>query len=262
VRIVGTVDTRPNESVDTDGPATRLARSMVELVVGAPRIGTAERVAAAGATVAEFLGKPVRRVLEPAIDARADAAQEAVVALLELTRLVVQEAVDLVDLNVVLDRIDVNGLLRRIDVNELVRRLDVGELIERVDVDEILRRVDVGELIRRVDVAEVIRRVDVNEVVERVDVTEVISRVDIEAVLDRVDINDLMGKVDIDGIVERTEIGSLVVRSTSGVATEALDAVRSRAVGVDTTIARIVDRVLRRRPGPVGPGLVAPDASA
>ena len=53
------------------------------------------------------------------------------------------------------------------------------------------------------------------------------GRVDIEALLDRVDINEIIDKVDIDGLVERTEIGSLIVRSTSGVATEALDAVRS-----------------------------------
>ena len=77
--------------------------------------------------------------------------------------------------------------------------------------------------------------------------------------LDRVDMNEIIEKVDIDGLVERTEIGSLIVRSTSGVATEALDAARTGAVGIDTTIARMVDRVLRRAPGPVGPGLPAPD---
>ena len=44
-------------------------------------------------------------------------------------------------------------------------------------------------------------------------------------------------------------------------ATEALDAVRTGAVGIDTTIARIVDRVLRRSPGPVGPGLPAPETT-
>jgi hypothetical protein len=231
---------------------------MMELVVGAPRVGTAERVASAGASVAEFLGRPMKRVIEPAIDARSDAAQEALVSMLELTRMMIQEAVDLVDLNVVLDRIDINGLLRRIDVNELVRRLDVGALIERVDVDEILRRVDVSELIRRVDMDEVLRRVDVNEIVSQVDVTSLVERVDIEAVLDRVDLNAVMEKIDIDGIVERTEIGSLVVRSTSGVATEALDAVRSRAVGIDSTMTRIIDRLRGRRgPRPVAPELAS-----
>jgi hypothetical protein len=249
------------EVVPPEGPGIRFARSMVELVVGAPRVGTAERVAAAGASIAELVGSPVRKVLEPAIDARAEAAHEAAVSLLELTRLVVQEAVELVDLNAVLDRIDVNALLRRIDVNELLRRIDVSEMLQRVDVDEIVRRVDVGEIVRRVDVAEILRRIDVNELMERVDVNELVGRVDVEALIERVDVNELMEQVDVDGIVERTELGSLVVRSTSGVATEALDAVRSRAVGIDTTVARIVDRLLRRRPGPAGPGRLASDAS-
>jgi hypothetical protein len=231
------------------GPASRLARSMMELVVGAPRLPAAEKVAGVGASIAEFMGAPVRRMLEPAFDNRSDAAQEAMVSLIELTRVVIQDAIELVDLNAVLERIDLNALMGRIDLNQLLQRVDVDEILERVDVDEILKRVDI---------ADVIRRVDVNALMERVDVNELMGRVDIEALLNRVDINKMMETIDVDGIVERTEIGSLVVRSTSGVATEALDAVRSRAVGVDTTIARIVDRVLRRKPGPPGPGLVSP----
>jgi len=218
---------------------------MMELVVGESRIGTAERVAATGASIAEFVGAPVRRVLEPAFDARADAAQEALVAMVELTRLVIQEAVELVDVNVLLDRIDLNALLSKIDLNELLARVDVGVMLQQVDVDDI---------IRRVDIADILRRVDLNELMDRVDVTELVGRVDVEAILARVDVNELVNQVDIDGIVERTEIGSLVIRSTSGMAAEALDAVRSGAVGIDGTITRLVDMVLRRRSRPIGPG--------
>jgi hypothetical protein len=235
------------------GTASRLARSMMGLVVGAPRLPAAEKVAEVGVSIAEFVGAPVRRMLEPAIDNRSDAAQEAMYSLIELTRVVIQEAIELVDLNAILERIDLNALMGRVDLNQLLQRVDVDEMLERVDVDEI---------IKRVDVADILRRVDVNALMERVDVNELMARVDIEAMLGRVDINQMMETIDIDGIVERTELGSLVVRSTSGVATEALDAVRSRAVGIDTTIARIVDRVLRRKPGPPGPGLLAPDATA
>ena len=217
---------------------------MMELVVGAPHVAAAERVAAAGASIAEFVGAPVRKVLEPAFDARSDAAQDAFVSFLDLTRIMVQEAIELVDINAVLEKVDIDALLRRIDVNDLMSRVDVADLLERIDVDDILKRVDINALMARVDV------------------TELIGRVDIEAMLDRVDMNEIIQKVDIDGLVERTEIGSLIVRSTSGVATEALDAVRTGAVGIDTTVARIVDRVLRRAPGPVGPGLPAPDTTA
>jgi hypothetical protein len=241
---------------DAFGAASRFARSMMELVVGTPHVGTAERVVSAGTSIVEFVGAPMRRFVEPAIDNRAEAAQEAMVSLLELTRVVVQEAVEIVDLNAVLDRIDLNALLSRIDLNELLKRVDINDMLGRLDVDELMRRVDIGDILNRVDL---------NELMARVDVTELIGRVDIEAILNRVDINEIVSKVDIDGIVERTEIGSLVVRSTSGIATEALDAVRSGAVGVDGTITRVVDRVLRRKdrkPRPLGPGRLAPDATA
>jgi hypothetical protein len=244
------------DAPDALGAASRFARSMMELVVGTPRVGTAERVVSAGTSIVEFVGAPMRRFVEPAIDNRAEAAQEAMVALLELTRVVVQEAVEIVDLNAVLDRIDLNALLSRIDLNELLKRVDIDDMLGRLDVDELMRRVDIGDILNRVDL---------NELMARVDVTELIGRVDVEAILDRVDINEIVNKVDIDGIVERTEIGSLVVRSTSGMATEALDAVRSGAVGVDGTITRVVDRVLRRkdrRPRPLGPTRLASDPSA
>ncbi len=235
------------------GPGTRLARSMMELVVGAPHLGAAERVAAAGASIAEFVGAPVRKMLEPAFDARSDAAQDALVSFLDLTRVMIAEAIELVDLNTVLDRIDMNALLRRVDLNEMMERVDIAEMLERVDVDEILKRVDIDDILKRIDI---------NALMARVDVNELMGRIDIEAMLERVDMNEIIEKVDIDGLVERTEIGSLIVRSTSGVATEALDAVRTGAVGIDTTIARIVDRVLRRAPGPLGPGLPAPEPMA
>ena len=46
----------------------------------------------------------------------------------------------------------------------------------------------------------------------------------------------------------------MIARSSGGVATEALDAARSQAVGMDQFIDRWVQRALRRKqPGP-GPG--------
>ena len=69
-----------------------------------------------------------------------------------------------------------------------------------------------------------------------------------------------MQQVDIDGIVEQTEIGTIVARSTSGFASEALDAARAQTVGADTLVTRLVERVLRRRAeAPLGPSLLVPD---
>jgi hypothetical protein len=95
-------------------------------------------------------------------------------------------------------------------------------------------------------------------------VNEVMSKVDVNAVVDRVDMNGIVERIDLDAIVEQTDLGSIIAKSSSGVASDVVDAVRSRTVGVDEFIARVVAR-LRRRPytGPPGPpaGLRATAAS-
>jgi hypothetical protein len=66
-------------------------------------------------------------------------------------------------------------------------------------------------------------------------------------------------RVDVDAVVEQTELGTIVARSTSGFASEALDAARTQAVDVDDIVTRVVNRVMRRRQGdlPLGPGMSA-----
>ena len=75
----------------------------------------------------------------------------------------------------------------------------------------------------------------------------------------------LVQRIDIDAIVEQTELGTIVARSTSGVATDALDAARSQTAGADTLVTRAVNRVLRRarraRP-PLGPALLIGEVEA
>jgi hypothetical protein len=69
-----------------------------------------------------------------------------------------------------------------------------------------------------------------------------------------VDLNEAVQRIDVDALVEHADIGSIIARSSSGVASDLLDVVRSRTVGLDEFIARCVAR-LRRRPytGPPGP---------
>jgi hypothetical protein len=120
-------------------------------------------------------------------------------------------------------------------------------------------------LVRLVDVNAVLERVDVEELLDRIDINAVLDRVDIDRLIERVDVQRLVERVDVDELVQRTELGSLVVRSTSGMASAALDSVRSQAVGLDGFVIRWADRVLRRKPGarPAGPSLlVAPEAGA
>lgn len=61
-----------------------------------------------------------------------------------------------------------------------------------------------------------------------------------------------------DALVSNTELGSIIAQSTSGVASEALDVVRSQGVGMDNFIARLTNRVLRRdiTELPAGPPLL------
>ena len=89
---------------------------------------------------------------------------------------------------------------------------------------------------------------------DQVDIERVLNRVDLDRLLQRVDLNDIVKRIDIDALVEQTDLGSVIAASSSGVASEALDVVRSQTVGLDEFIARWIGR-LRRRPytGPPGP---------
>jgi hypothetical protein len=91
-------------------------------------------------------------------------------------------------------------------------------------------------------------------VVSALDVNALLDEVDLNAVLDRIDLNGIVERIDVDALVEQTDLGAIIARSSSGVASDALDAVRSQVVGLDEFIARWIGR-LRRRPytGPPGP---------
>jgi hypothetical protein len=159
-----------------------------------------------------------------------------------------------VDLNAVLDHVDVNEVLRKVDVNALLEKVDLNGLLDRVDLAPLLDRVDVNALLDRVDVNPLLDRVDVNPLLDRVDLDPLLDRVDVNALLDRIDVNHLVGRIDMDTLVEQTDLGALIARSSGGVATEALDAARSQAVGLDQFIDRWVRRLLRRKhPGPAAP---------
>jgi hypothetical protein len=100
----------------------------------------------------------------------------------------------------------------------------------------------------------VLGAVDMNAVLDLVDIEEILDRVDLNRLLARVDMNGIVERIDLEAIVEQTDLGSIIAKSSSGVASGVVDAVRSRTVGIDESIARVVAR-LRRRPytGPPGP---------
>jgi len=127
-------------------------------------------------------------------------------------------------------------------------------VLSALDVNELTARIDLNAMLGRVDINAILKKVDLNALLDQVDVNAFLARVDIKPLLDRVDVNDLVGQVDMDALVSRTDLGAVMARSSGGMATEALDAVRSQAVGLDQFVDRWVQRLLRRgRPAPSVP---------
>jgi len=129
-------------------------------------------------------------------------------------------------------------------------------LAERV-VDLVVSALDVDALLGRVDVNALLGRVDVDALLDRVDVDRLLARVGIDDLLARVDIDDLLARVDMDELLAQTDLGAVIARSSGGVASNALDVLRSQAVGLDEFIARWVGRLRRRNyTGPPRPAHV------
>jgi len=140
-----------------------------------------------------------------------------------VARRAIEIVVEALDLNALIDQIDLNRVLDQVDVNRLLDKVDVNKLLDQVDVDRLVARVDVQELMKQVDV------------------------------------NELANQVDINALVERAGIEDIVARSSSSIASESVNLVRSQAVGLDDFIARWVNRLRRRGYAgpPVLPGLQA-----
>ena len=154
----------------------------------------------------------------------------------------------------------VPAVVALLDVDAIVGSVDPDALLARVDVDALLARVDVDAFLTTVDVDALLAQVDVDAFLAGVDIDTVIGRVDVDAIAARIDVNAIVQQVDVDAIVEETELGTIVARSTSGFASEALDAARAQTVGVDTLVTRLVERMLRRRSdAPLGPPLLVPE---
>ena len=177
----------------------------------------------------------------------------------EVTERVVDLLLNALDVNELATRIDLNAVLGRVDVDAILKKVDVDALLDRVDVDALLDRVNVDALLDRVNVDALLDRVNVNALLDRVNVNALLDRVEVKPLLDRVDVNDLLEQVDMDALVERTDLGAVIARSSGGMTTEALDAVRSQAVGLDQFVDRWVRRVLRpRHPWPAAPAALLP----
>jgi hypothetical protein len=132
-------------------------------------------------------------------------------------------------------------------VDPFERRLSIdGRLVTR---REALAQAVTGRAVELVMSA-----LDVNALLDEVDLNAVLDQVDLDRLLDRMDLNDIVKRIDVEALIQQTDLGAVIAASSSGVAGEVIDAVRSQAVGLAEFIARWIGR-LRRRPyaGPPGP---------
>ena len=130
----------------------------------------------------------------------------------------------------------------------------VDLVVQALDVNALMRRVDLNAVLDQVDINKLLSRVDMSALIDQVDVNEVLARVDVDRLLDRIDVNELAGRIDFDQLIEQTNLGAVIARSSAGMTTEALDAARSGAVGLDRFIDRWIGRALwRKHPRPLAP---------
>jgi hypothetical protein len=179
-------------------------------------------------------------------------------------RIDIDTLVQQIDIDELVRQIDIDDLVQRIDIDLLVQRIDIDRLVQRIDIDALVQRIDIDQLVQRIDINTLVRRIDIDALVRRIDIEALMHRIDIDALVGRIDVNEVVQRVDIDAVVEETAMGSIVARSTSGFASEALDAARSQTAGVDTLVSRAVNRMLRRREEdlPAGPRLLTDEAVA
>jgi hypothetical protein len=181
-----------------------------------------------------------------------------------VSRIEIDALVSRIDIDKLVGLIDIDKLVQRIAIDELVGRIDIDELVGRIDIDDVVSRIEIDALVKRIDIDKLVQRIAIDALVKRIEIDELVGRIDIDALVERVDVNELVHRVDIDAVVEETELGTIVARSTSGVATQALDAARSQTARVDTRLSRAVNRALRRKEGevPIGPPLLTGEATA
>jgi hypothetical protein len=161
----------------------------------------------------------------------------------------------------VLNSLDLTALVReRVDIDTLVSAVDMAAIVDRLDIDAIVREVDIDAIVRQVDIDAIVRQVDIAAIVDRVDIEAIAKRIDLDAIVERIDIDAIVSRIDLDAIVDRVDIVSLaeevvngidlpeIIRESTGtMASEVVRDARMQSIVADVAIARLVDRIIRRR---------------
>jgi hypothetical protein len=183
---------------------------------------------------------------------------------------VVYEVLDNLDLTaLVLERVDIDALASAVDVEAIVDRVDIAAIVERVNIDAIVSQLDIDAIVSRVDIDAIVSKVDIEAIVSQLDIDTIVSRVDIDAIAKRIDLDAIVARIDVDAIVSRVDVDAIVQRldlvglaeevvngidlpeiireSTGSMASEVVRDVRMQSIDADVAIARLVDRIIRRR---------------
>jgi hypothetical protein len=150
--------------------------------------------------------------------------------------------VDRMDIDAITQQLDIEGMLRQVDLDAIVSKVDIDAIVRQVDIDAIARQVDVDAIVSQVDMDALAKRIDVDAIAERIDIDAIVSRVNVDAILRRLDLVAIAEEV-VNGI----DLPEIIRESTGSMASDVVRDARMQTIEADVAIARIVDRVIRRR---------------
>ena len=251
-------------------PSARTVPAAVDAALGAAALATSAAVsmtrllARAAAPVGRLVMHPPllnerlhpARVVE-ALAGRGHLARTSAGA--DLNRIIAAVVPPVVD--EVLDSLDLTALVReRVNIDALVSTIDIAAIIDRMDIDAILRQVDIDVITRQVDIDAIVSKVDIDAIVSEVDIDAIAKRIDVDAIVERIDIDTIINRVDVDAIVRRLDLVGLaeevvngidlpeiIRQSTGAMASDVVRDARMESIDADVAIARLIDRILRRR---------------
>jgi hypothetical protein len=237
--------------------ATRLTATVVRPIVstaagvvrlgarrshGSPPARLARRLADQGAEVRKGLVRAATEVVRALLPG----AVEAALGVIDVTDLV-RGHVDLdalvkgLDVDAVVARVDLDAAVTRVDLDGVASRLDVDAVIARADLDRVVSRIDVDSIIAGADLDRVVSRIDVDSILQRVNPDDIVARVDVEAVLDRLDLTAIARQV-----IESIDLAAILREASGAASSQVARSVRSEGMHADESVARFVDRILRR----------------
>jgi hypothetical protein len=194
------------------------------------------------------LNRVIAAVVPPVVDEVLDS--------LDLTALV-RERVDIdalvstVDIAAIIDRMDIDAILRQVDVDGIVRQVDIDAIVSKVDINAIARQVDIDGIIRQVNIDAIVAEVDIDAIAKRIDVDAIVERIDIDTIISRVDVDAIVRRLDLVGLAEEIvngiDLPEIIRQSTGSMASDVVRDVRMESIDADLAIARLVDRMIRRR---------------